>query len=299
VFNIVVNIKDDIILALDIWAFFILYGGKIDKKANTKDNFLVTGYLNQPNMLSLGKKLNLLRLNFSKKRYLYFSTYLRRYKIKKHLLKEMLWSQRWPNYVTLLSIYEEIKDKQIKLACLAEIYGSKNEIVLKYQMNMLHNQKSRIIAIENLSKSSNSKISGYDGESLRKIGKQRMKQYINLEIWLHNCIRKPALYRISFIRKVWMPKSKNKITNVDILILKDRVLQQLFKIILEPLIELKDDPYNFGYRNGRSPKNAIALLKENLKTNNNLKKNHNMEQSGENKMNIKCRCYRVIWKWKS
>lgn len=63
-----------------------------------------------------------------------------------------------------------------------------------------------------------------------------------------------------------MPKNGKDLHPLGILTLKDRALQHLLNLILEPLVEMTGEPHSFGFRPHRSAKQAISYLRSNLKT---------------------------------
>jgi retron-type reverse transcriptase len=63
-----------------------------------------------------------------------------------------------------------------------------------------------------------------------------------------------------------MFKVDSNLRLLKIITLKDKVIQQLINLVLEPLIEASSDIHSFGFRPYRTTKNAIAYLAYHLKT---------------------------------
>jgi RNA-directed DNA polymerase len=89
-------------------------------------------------------------------------------------------------------------------------------------------------------------ISNKDREDLLKDG-LRLKDHIPLPV-----------------RRVFIPKANGKMRPLGIPTLKDRVLQCLVKLALEPEWEAVFEPNSFGFRPGRSVQDAAVAVKHGL-----------------------------------
>jgi retron-type reverse transcriptase len=61
-----------------------------------------------------------------------------------------------------------------------------------------------------------------------------------------------------------LKKTSNKYKLFEIQIVQDKTLQHLINLILEPLVEIKNDLHNYSYRSYRSAKQAVAYIKARL-----------------------------------
>lgn len=64
-------------------------------------------------------------------------------------------------------------------------------------------------------------------------------------------------YKAKPLKRVYIEKKgKKKKRPLDIPIMYDRVMQALYALALEPIAEVKGDTISFGFRKGRSAKDA-------------------------------------------
>lgn len=67
-------------------------------------------------------------------------------------------------------------------------------------------------------------------------------------------------YRSCGLKRVVVRGTKGRIQSIEILTLYDRLVQNLFKIVLQPQLESFGDSSSFGFRKGRSAHMAILLV---------------------------------------
>lgn len=270
-------------LSITIQESSVLYGGKISDQANALSNFRDTDESNkviryaQPTKVKPKFKLGLSSQQIGQKlnsQCLRRGTLLplRYYSTVKEVnpvrdLKRRLVDNKllWPSSIDLTIIHKEVHKEQMGLVRLVETFGERSDQVMNYQVLLVNSLFFRIVAIDNLSKSSGSKTPGVDNVCLKS--KVEEKPFlIELVEWLKVQIKHPMKYKSSPIKRVWIPKPNGKLRPLGIPTLKDRALQHLINLILTPIVESQNDPHNYGFRPYRSAKNAIAALRANLKT---------------------------------
>lgn len=120
-------------------------------------------------------------------------------------------------------------------------------------MELIASDENILLAYRNLSKNKGSKTAGTDGKTIRYLSK-----FTN-EALTHYVKRRLNQYRPQPVRRVEIPKGDTgKTRPLGIPTIADRLIQQCFLQILEPICEAKFHERNNGFRPNRSAENALA-----------------------------------------
>jgi RNA-directed DNA polymerase len=162
-----------------------------------------------------------------------------------------------------------VSQKQRLITYIENVQKSISETTLKYGMfskglnylteSYLHSLLIQVYAVEVLSKNKESKTAGSDNLILD-----------------HSCENKILIlskikrfYSIEKIpgRRIYIPKSNsNESRPLTIPSIIDRAVQQLFVIVMDPIIEVNSDLFSFGFRKGRDQIMAIGHIQKKLQT---------------------------------
>ena len=101
---------------------------------------------------------------------------------------------------------------------------------------------------------------GIDGESVKHV-KEREEEFLTeLQEELVN-----KTYRVESVKRVFIPKANGKKRPLGIPTVKDRVVQQAVKLIIEPIFEADFKNSSYGYRPNRNAKQASLEIRKYLK----------------------------------
>jgi RNA-directed DNA polymerase len=93
---------------------------------------------------------------------------------------------------------------------------------------------------------------GVDNQTIEEIEASGTEQFISsVQQELQN-----ENYRVQCVRRVFIPKSNGKQRPLGIPTVKDRVVQQAVRLIIEPIFEADFKDFSYGYRPNRSAKDA-------------------------------------------
>ncbi len=171
-------------------------------------------------------------------------------------------SLQWPDSKELKIIEDEVFSLQQKLAYLAEKIENNEKEIFKIQEICLRSKNFRIMAINLLAQDYTSKLPGLDGIILKANDTKMKLKLLDLS---KSEISYPNKYKPVPL-KIIVEKDSSNVNSVGISSIKDKVLQKLFQLVLDPVIEANSDINSYGYRKLRSAKNALGLLKMNFKT---------------------------------
>jgi len=162
------------------------------------------------------------------------------------------WKHNWK------MITENVRKKQVKLAETAGKFGKYSIRVVKLQEALALSLEFRLLAVFNVANNKGSKTPGLDGIILNDDqSKSKMVEELK-SVLIKN---QDVAYRSGLIKRVYIPKSNGKLRPLGIPNIKDRCLQELLRLILDPVVEPYSDKHSYGFRKYRSAKNAIGAIR--------------------------------------
>jgi retron-type reverse transcriptase len=150
-------------------------------------------------------------------------------------------------------IKELVTLRQKYLAKLSKLYGYNSKITQTELLNFLTQIDMRIFAIDLLLRSKGSKTSGSDNVTLTNnnaLGFLDLLTYKKLKVYKSNPVK------IVFVPKI----GSQKLREIGIPTIYDRLVQKLFLLVLDPIIDVHSDRSSYGFRNGRNAHQAIGMV---------------------------------------
>lgn len=115
------------------------------------------------------------------------------------------------------------------------------------QWTLTHSFSAKAIAIKRVTTNEGKKTAGVDG-IIWSIDKEKVEAILEL---------KRKGYKPQPLRRVFIKKSNGKLRPLGIPTMKDRAMQALYLLALEPIAEMTADPHSYGFRKGRGCQDAI------------------------------------------
>jgi RNA-directed DNA polymerase len=100
---------------------------------------------------------------------------------------------------------------------------------------------------------------GIDGVTIDEYGERLGKELVQLKKELESWDYKPEP-----VRRVEIPKPGGGVRLLGVPCIKDRVVQATIKLLIEPIIEEKLSNNSYGFRPGRSQKQAVEAAEKNM-----------------------------------
>ncbi len=127
-------------------------------------------------------------------------------------------------------------------------------------MNIIQCDENIMLAYRNIKKNSGSYTAGTDGKTIEDLEKLSTDNIINY-------VRKRLQWYIpQSIKRVEIPKSNGKMRPLGIPTIADRLIQQCFLQVLEPICEAKFHDRSYGFRPLRNAQNAMAVYYKLIQT---------------------------------
>ena len=143
------------------------------------------------------------------------------------------------------SIEKSVYRLQMRIA--KAIREGKRGKVKALQWILTHSLSAKLLAVKRVTSNSGSKTPGIDG-----ITWQSSSQKIEAVKTLYR-----RGYNTQPLRRIYIPKSNGKRRPLGIPTMKDRAMQALYLLALEPVAETQADPNSYGFRSKRSCADAI------------------------------------------
>jgi RNA-directed DNA polymerase len=122
--------------------------------------------------------------------------------------------------------------------------------VKRLQRNLIRSWQAKALAVRKVTENQGKRTSGVDRELWDTPSK---KWEAVSRLTLHG-------YRAKPLRRVWIPKSDGRKRPLGIPTMRDRAMQALFLLAMEPASECHADPNSYGFRKGRSTHDARSQL---------------------------------------
>ena len=134
-------------------------------------------------------------------------------------------------------LYEKSQNKETKGI---DLYG------------LIISEQNILLAYRNIKSNTGSKTSGVDELTINDYKMKDQETFIReIRDTLEN-------YQPQMVRRVEIPKPNGKMRPLGIPTMRDRLIQQMFKQILEPICEARFHKHSYGFRPNRSAHHAIA-----------------------------------------
>jgi len=139
--------------------------------------------------------------------------------------------------------------KRLQVRIVKAIEAGRWDKVKVLQWLLAHSFSGKALAVRRVTENRGKKTAGVDGEIWDTTQK---KAKAIQELRQHG-------YRSQPLRRIYIPKKDGKRKRpLGIPTMWDRAMQALYKLSLDPIAEAKGDPNSYGFRQERSPADAIA-----------------------------------------
>lgn len=129
---------------------------------------------------------------------------------------------------------------------------SKNGRYFENLYDLITSNENIQLAFRNLKRNTGSKTKGTNGHTIKHLNKMNLEKLTKLTR------QRLKDYKPHSVRRVFIPKSNGKMRPLGIPTIEDRLIQQMFLQILEPITEGKFHPQSYGFRPKRNTHDALA-----------------------------------------
>jgi RNA-directed DNA polymerase len=173
-------------------------------------------------------------------------------------IKLRLDSKKWVTIKQKKLLIKYIENCQTNLSALSTHKDVSLKQIFYITELLLNSLLFQVYAVEIFSANKGSKSAGIDGKILKNTPESKLEFLQNLKNFRN---RKPLP-----VKRVYISKKNNENRPISITSTSDRLVQQLFVLALDPIVEAKSDAHSYGFRKGRSPAMAIGDIQKNLQS---------------------------------
>ncbi|WP_226280826.1 group II intron reverse transcriptase/maturase [Cytobacillus oceanisediminis] len=121
---------------------------------------------------------------------------------------------------------------------------------------LMKNKQVILTAIHNIKSNKGSETAGVDGDTIDHFLQMEESELLNM---IHSSVEN---YNPTPVRRVYIPKSNGKQRPLGIPTMLDRIIQELARMVLEPIAEAKFYDHSYGFRPYRSAEHALARVRD-------------------------------------
>lgn len=125
--------------------------------------------------------------------------------------------------------------------------------------NLLRTKRLVEIALDNVLANAGAKTAGVDGVTRKELADAQSRTSLIEEINRELCSK---TYKSRPVRRVYIPKANGDQRPLGIPTIKDRVVQEMLRLILEPIYEAQFYAHSYGFRPFRSTHHAAVRLRD-------------------------------------
>jgi group II intron reverse transcriptase/maturase len=134
--------------------------------------------------------------------------------------------------------------------------NSKEGYTFDNLFKLIIDRNNILLAFRTIKSNKGSTTAGVDGKTIKHIKRLSEDQLVQ---YITNSIKN---YQPNAVRRVYIPKPNGKKRPLGIPTIRDRIIQQAFKQILEPICEAKFYKHSYGFRPHRSAHKALGRAQQ-------------------------------------
>jgi len=138
-------------------------------------------------------------------------------------------------------------------------YRSQQGLSFNRLYNLLRTKRLTEVAMERVLQNAGAKTPGVDGVTKQDLATDEAKQQLISEL---NRELSTKTYQPRPVRRTYIPKDNGEQRPLGIPTIRDRVVQEMLRLILEPIYECHFYKHSYGFRSFRSTHHAALRLKD-------------------------------------